>query len=241
MDVMYPVISNITVPGTSVRYFAKTVSNKSINGSETGGVMDTARFEILPNRTFTFANPRAIYSDVNGALLSGSNRFGTNKTFQIEVELSSTQSHLSPVIDMNRTSVHTIQNRIGNSGSASSGELLARGGSELARYITRKIQLQEEADVFNVFLNAHKPTGSDILLYYRALGQNSKTSIFDQPFILAAPTVGSVPFNDTGFDEVEYSIDPAGTFGVIQFKIVLVSNSSSNIPKVKDFRAICST
>ena len=46
---------------------------------------------------------------------------------------------------------------------------------------------------------------------------------------------------DTGFDEVEYSIDPAGTFGVIQFKIVLVSNSSSNIPKVKDFRAICST
>ena len=241
MDVMYPVISNITVPGTSVRYFAKTVSNKSINGSETGGIMDTARFEILPNRTFTFADPRAIYSDVNGALLSGSNRFGTNKTFQIEVELSSTQSHLSPVIDMNRTSVHTIQNRIGNSGSASSGELLARGGSELARYITRKIQLQEEADVFNVFLNAHKPTGSDILLYYRALGQNSKTSIFDQPFILAAPTVVSVPFNDTGFDEVEYSIDPAGTFGVIQFKIVLVSNSSSNIPKVKDFRAICST
>ena len=47
---------------------------------------------------------------------------------------------------MNRTSVHTIQNRIGNSGSASSGELLARGGSELARYISRKIQLQEEAD-----------------------------------------------------------------------------------------------
>ena len=241
MDVMYPVISNITVPGTSVRYFAKTVSNKSINGSETGGVMDSARFEILPNRTFTFANPRAIYSDVNGALLSGSNRFGTNKTFQIEVELSSTKSHLSPVIDMNRTSVHTIQNRIGNSGSASSGELLARGGSELARYITRKIQLQEEADVFNVFLNAHKPAGTDILLYYRALGQNSKTSIFDQPFILAAPTVGSVPFNNTGFDEVEYSIDPSGTFGVIQFKIVLVSNSSSNIPKVKDFRAICST
>ena len=68
-----------------------------------------------------------------------------------------------------------------------------------------------------------------------------RSSIFDQPFILAAPTVGSVPFNDTGFDEVEYSIDPAGTFGVIQFKIVLVSNSSSNIPKVKDFRAICST
>tara|TARA_Y100001937_G_scaffold125973_1_gene194061 strand:- start:996 stop:6428 length:5433 start_codon:yes stop_codon:yes gene_type:complete len=239
MDVMYPVISNITVPGTKVRYFVRTVSGKSINGSETGKTKDAARFEILPNRTFTFANPRCIYSDVNGEDLTASNRFGTNKSFQLEVELSSTKSHLSPVIDMDRTSVHTIQNRIGNSGSASSGELAARGGTELARYITRKIQLQEEADVFNVYLNAHKPTGTDILLYYRVLGQNSKKSIFDEPFILADST--TVPFNDTGFEEVEWSVDPAGTFGVVQFKIVMVSNSSSIIPKVKDFRAICST
>ena len=242
MDSMYPVIANIAVPGTSIRFFAQTVSNKSINGTESGGEKDDNRFEILPNRTFTFAKPRAIYSAVNGALLAGAERFGTDKTFQIECELSSTKSHLSPVIDMERTSVHTIQNRIGNSGSVT--ETTPRGGSELARYITKKIVLQEEADVANVYLNTHKPTGTDIKLFYRFVGANAKGSIFEESFVEATPTIGTVPFNDTGFDEVEYAIDPGGvnvTFGAIQFKIVLLSSNTSIVPKVKDFRAICST
>jgi hypothetical protein len=242
MDAMYPVIANLAVPGTSIRFFAQTVSSKSINGTETGGEKDDNRFEILPNRTFTFAKPRAIYSAVNGALLAGAERFDSNQTFQIECELSSTKSHLSPVIDMNRTSVHTIQNRIGNSGSVA--ETTPRGGSELARYITKKIVLQEEADVANVYLNTHKPTGTDIKLFYRFVGANAKGSIFEESFIEASPTIGTVPFNDTGFDEIEYAIDVGGediTFGAIQFKIVLLSTNTSVVPKVKDFRAICST
>ena len=245
MDVMYPAISNIELPNTSIRYFARPVTGKSINGTETPRQKD-ARFEILPNRTFTFRNPRTIYSAVNAAEIGNAHKYAGSKTFQIEAEFSSTKSHLSPVIDMDRTSVHTIQNRIGNSGSASSGELLARGGSEISRYITKKIELAEEADVANVYLNAHRPTGADVLLYYRALDTGSSGSIFDKPFILASTTLadGKVPINDTGFEEVEYAIDvngENGTFGVIQFKIVLVSASSSRIPKVKDLRAICST
>ena len=244
MDAMYPVIANLAVPGTSIRFFAQTVSTKSINGTETGGEKDNNRFEILPNRTFTFAKPRAIYSAPNStdSLLATSEKFDNNQTFQIECELSSTKSHLSPVIDMNRTSVHTIQNRIGNSGSVA--ETTPRGGSELARYITKKIVLQEEADVANVYLNTHKPTGTDIKLFYRFVGANNKGSIFEESFIEASPTIGTVPFNDTGFDEVEYEINPGGenvTFGAIQFKIVLLSTNTSVVPKVKDFRAICST
>ena len=248
MDVMYPAISNIELPNTSIRYFARAVSGKSINGTETPRTKG-ARFEILPNRTFTFKNPRTIYSAPNAGEIDNAHKFAGDKTFQIEAEFSSTKSHLSPVIDMDRTSVHAIQNRIGNSGSAASGELLARGGSEIARYITKKIELAEEADVANVYLNAHRPTGGDVLLYYRALDTGSSGSIFDEPFILATTTPetsadGKVPINDTGFEEVEYSIDVNGanaTFGVIQFKIVLVSASSSRIPRVKDLRAICST
>ena len=243
-DVMYPAISNIELPNTSIRYFARPVTGKSINGTETPRTKD-GRFEILPNRTFTFRNPRTIYSNVNAANFSdSSNKYAGNKTFQIEAEFSSTKSHLSPVIDMDRTSVHTIQNRIGNTGGAASGETAARGGTEIARYITKKIELTEEADVANVFLNAHKPTGTDILLYFRALDTGSSGSIFDKAFTLATPTTTTVPINDTGFNEVEYAIDVNGenaTYGVIQFKIVLVSTNSSRVPRVKDFRAICST
>ena len=138
MDVMYPVIQNIQIPGTSIRFHLTSKTNKSINGSETA-YSNVSEFEILPNKNFSFSSPRVIASPANETQnLSGA------KSFQIRCVMSTTDEAHSPVIDMNRTSVHTIQNRIGNSGSASSGELLARGGSELARYITRKIQLQEE-------------------------------------------------------------------------------------------------
>ena len=94
-----------------------------------------------------------------------------------------------------------------------------------------------------------KPTGTDIKLFYRFVGANAKGSIFEESFVEASPTIGTVPFNDTGFDEVEYDInvgDEDGTtskttFGAIQFKIVLLSSNTSVVPKVKDFRAICST
>ena len=77
-----------------------------------------------------------------------------------------------------------------------------------------------------------------------ALDTGSSGSIFDKAFTLATPTTTTVPINDTGFNEVEYAIDVNGenaTYGVIQFKIVLVSTNSSRVPRVKDFRAICST
>ena len=45
-----------------------------------------------------------------------------------------------------------------------------------------------------------------------------------------------------GYGEVHYTIDPTiGKFGSFAFKIVLVSTNSSNVPTVKDFRAVAAT
>ena len=240
MDVMYPVIQNLQVPGTSIRFHVKTKTNKSISGSETayGNINE---FEILPNKNLAFVSPRVIASAINETTsLAGA------KSFEIRCVLSTTDEGLSPVIDMNRTSVHTIQNIISSTGGS---ETTARGGAELCRYITKKVELNEEADTATVFLNVNRPASSNVDLYYRVLEGGDTADLNDKAFIQATPTA-TIPVNENGFSEVKYDISesvlgaltPAiGSFGTIQFKIVLRSTSTSKVPKIRDFRAICAT
>ena len=55
----------------------------------------------------------------------------------------------------------------------------------------------------------------------------------------------AIPVNENSFSEVRYDLTETllsnKSFGTIQFKIVLRSTSSSNVPKIKDLRAICAT
>tara|TARA_B100000963_G_scaffold116471_1_gene101460 strand:- start:3730 stop:9225 length:5496 start_codon:yes stop_codon:yes gene_type:complete len=235
MDVMYPVIQNIQIPGTSIRFHLTSKTNKSINGSETA-YSNISEFEILPNKNFSFSSPRVIASAANETQnLSGA------KSFQIRCVLSTSDEAHSPVIDLNRTSVHTIQNIISSNGGA---ENVASGGAELARYITKKVELNEEADSATVFLNVNRPAASNVDLYFRVLEGGSNADISDVAFTALSP-VEAIPVNENSFSEIRYDLTESilsnKSYGTIQFKIVLRSTSTSNVPKIKDFRAICAT
>ena len=238
MDLIYPVISNITLPGTSVRYFLTTYTGKSINGTETAYQAKAER-EILVNKNFTFDAPSVI-----GSAINESTSMGSAKSFKLRCVLSTTDEAISPVIDLNRASVHTVENLISSSGGS---ETTATGGAELARYITKKVELNEEADSATVFLNVLRPGASNVDLYYRTLEGGSSADINDVAFTAATPAE-SIPVNESSFSEVRYDLTESvltaaniGSFGTIQFKIVLRSTSTSNPPLIKDFRAICAT
>jgi len=231
IDVMYPVLQNLQIPGTSLRFFATIYSSQSIDGSEAAH-QPSNEFEILPNKNYVFDAPKMI-----GSSIQESNNMSGNKSLSIRCVLSTTNEALSPVIDMNRASVHTIQNIVSSNGGS---EAVTSGGAELTRYITKKVELNEEADTATIFLNASRPGSANIDLYYRTLEGGSSSNINDVAFVAASP-VESIPVNETGFSEVRYDIDPTGSFGTIQFKIVLRSTVSSTPPRIKDFRAICAT
>ena len=229
IDVMYPSIENIAVPGTTLRFYATMYSGKSLNGTETP-YQAVAEFEVLPNRNFQFNIPKLI-----GSAIEETNNMSGNKSFALRCVLSTTDEALSPVIDMNRASVHTIQNIISsNNGSETS----ATGGAELCRYITKKVELNEQADIATVFINALRPGAGDIDLYWRVTTADEDISAVDWT---EATPVNPIPANSSEFSEVRYDIDPTGSFGAVQFKIVLKSTISSSPPLVKDFRAICAT
>ena len=234
MDVMYPYIENIQVPGTSVRFYLKTRTTTSVNGTETRYALTGTGdgYEILPNRNYRYVTPQAIYSAINET--------SNVKSFQLTAVLTTDNEALSPVIDMNRLSVNTIQNRISNNGGS---ETTATGGTEVARYITKKIELAEQADIATVYINVLKPGGADVDFYWRATTGDEDITAID--WTAQLPVTGtSIPFNASNFQEVQYDVDPFGagsSFSSIQFKIVLQGGVSSTPPLVKDFRAICAT
>ena len=231
IDVMYPVLQNLQIPGTTIRFFATIYSSQSIDGSEAAH-QPSNEFEILPNKNYVFDAPKMI-----GSSIQESNNMSSNKSLSLRCVLSTTNEALSPVLDMNRASVHTIQNIVGSNGGS---EAVTSGGAELTRYITKKVELNEEADTATIFLNASRPGSANIDLYFRTLEGGSSSNINDVAFVAASP-VEEIPVNETGFSEVRYDIDPTGSFGTIQFKIVLRSTVSSTPPRIKDFRAICAT
>ncbi len=244
MDLLYPVIQNMQVPGTSARFFLKTRTSKSIDGSEVGyseTTSGTDGYEILPNRNFYFPVPQAIFSSKNEEL-----NLSSAKSFELTCVMTSTNDALSPVIDMNRLSANTIQNIVTSNDGSLNGVSLpetdASGGAEISKYITKKIELAEQADIATVFVNILKPGGSEVELYWRAV--NGDTDINTVSFTQQLPVGGTIPFNASTFQEVQFDVDPFGlnaSFSAIQFKLVLKGENSAQPPLVKDFRAICAT
>ena len=257
-NTLYPFIQNIQVPGTAISWFLTGKGGCSQDGSETP-YQTIAETRVLANNNNTFTKPWVIASADNETYkLSG------NKSFEMRcVMTNGGNANLSPVIDVNRASAICIQNRINNSSAATNTSLysgmsgnyeyvadtVAKNSTSMSKYVTKKVELAEEAAVVDVYLNANRPDGSSIDLYYKVLGGGSDLVFDDQPWVLADNSAAEttvepsiIPYeNSNKYSEVHYSIDPAGgNFGSFAFKIVLRSTNSSNIPSVKDFRVIAS-
>ena len=238
-------VEHLKFPNTDVRFFATIM--KSGTAGQSGSYAAGTEFEILPGKNVIFDTPRVIAHTAQETSSLGSG----NKSFVLRCRMTSTKSHLSPVIDLNRCSVVNVQNRISNTNSNEGS--VATGGDAVARYITKRVDLTDEADVIKAFLSVNLPTAGSVRLYYRVLqgdgtvrvGGVDYNELNDVPFTEASP-VDAITFNDNPgiFAEAEYDIDPLGanvSFGTMQFKIVLNSTNSSRVPLLKDFRAIAAT
>jgi hypothetical protein len=245
MDVMNLYAEHLKFPDTDIRFFA-TIMNSTTAG-QGGSYSAGTEFEVLPGKNVIFASPRTIAHSAQETATLGSG----GKSFVLRCRMTSTKSHLSPVIDMNRFSVVSVQNRISNTNSNEG--TVARGGDAVSKYITKKVDLKDEADIIKAYLSVNLPTAGSVRLYWRVLQGDGTvrvnnvdyTEMNDVPWTEASP-IDPITFNDnpSEFAEAEYSIDPLGanvSFGAMQFKVVLNSTNSSRVPLLKDFRAIAAT
>ena len=250
-NLLIPQIQTLEVPGTGIGLSMEGQSGKTVDGTESAYVKQ-AIGGILANSNNEFNAPLTIASTINETNQTTDSSAG-NKSLVVTATLNGT-STLSPVIDLNRCSVTTVANRLNDAttnssayNSAANGrtyvaDTVSSGTSNANRYVTKRVDLNNEADVLDVFINANKPSGANIDLFFKVLEAGSDADFGSLAWTLAPPD-SAIITNDSGsYNEVHYTIDPTiGKFGSFAFKIVLRSSNSSNVPTVRDFRAVAAT
>jgi hypothetical protein len=141
------------------------------------------------------------------------------------------------------------------------GEDQSSGGNGNARYITRAITLADgfASGDLNIFLQAIRPQGTDILVYYKVLGAADPQPITNVSWQLMTKVNDifspdqQTPINlsyNTGFNSVGVPIGSVnyvqngitypigGTFQTFQIKIVLTANDPTVPPEVQNMRGI---
>jgi hypothetical protein len=177
------------------------------------------------------------YSNLNSHILKsiGQTTFAGPRAI-VKSTLSTVDSALSPVIDIDGSSLLTITNILNNVSTDEDG---LGPGQSVARYITRKVDLNDPADLLNIYISTNRPTADSNIKVYVKLGFDTSTPFDLVPWVELNPTTPvSINSDATVYSESEYVINPNDDFISFQVKIVMLSNNIFDIPTIRDFRAI---
>jgi len=110
-DVLQLQIGNVIHPGTTLSSTLRTTTGKSIHGSETPFSLQGASSAepVVIGDNLYFDNPRMVASDINQT-----NQPVGAKSLVVNLTVSSTNTKLSPVIDLKRINAFAISNRLNN-------------------------------------------------------------------------------------------------------------------------------
>ena len=171
----------------------------------------------------------------------------TNKgDLQFRTVLTTLDQNITPVIDLNRLSSVLVQNVVNNDAT---GETSAIGGNAVARYITRRVKLNPgfEARDLKVYFNLNRPSGTSVKVYYKVAAP-SDTFFGDNEYVeMVLESSGT--YSETGYPEQRYktpftvsdvssAFADGQRFDTFAIKIVMLSETTSKVPKIRDLRVI---
>ena len=238
-------IQTMTVPGTNIDYFVRTTTGRSVHGSETefSLISNANKLAVVHNDNLFFTAPRMVASEINetNETITG------GKSFYTILELSTTNTKLSPVLDTQRMSVFTIQNRLNSPTSSNTPSFVddtaSTGTSSAAVYCTKPVLLENNSKALDIRLTANIRATSEVEMYFRTSGSDQDVQLSDvawTPFNTdGSPDVSIVPSeDDTTFKEYKFSQANINEFTSFQLKIVMKGTNSSYPPIIRDMRGI---
>ena len=167
------------------------------------------------------------------------------KSFYTILQLTTTNTKLSPVLDTQRMSAFTIQNRLNNPTSSNTPSFVAdtvkTGTSSSAVYLTKPIILENNSKALDIRLTANIRSTSEVEMYYRVATDGDKLDQLSwTPFNTdGSPDTTITPAeDDTTFKEYKYSASDINDFTSFQLKIVMKGSNSSYPPVLRDMRGI---
>jgi hypothetical protein len=237
-------LGTLTVPGTSLFYNLRTTTGKSIHGTESEFSLNstTNTINVIPGDNIYFTSPQMVASSINET-----NEMTGSKSLFLNVILRSTNSKLSPVVDVARTSLVAIQNRLNNPTIANTPNFVSdtspTGTSSAAVYLTRPVILENASTALDVRLTQNVRSSSSIRVFYRVTSSSEVRSINDLSWLPfntdgAEDTTVTPAENFSTFKEYKYSDTGINEFTAFQIKIVMKGSISSYPPIIRDLRGI---
>jgi hypothetical protein len=158
----FNIIEELKLPEASTEY---TMTVRGDDASTGGGVNETLAYPISPNETF--------YSDIQVEHDSDSGSSGSYlDTLKLESVLSTTDSKISPLIDLDRISLVSFDNLVN---ASTEFEHITDEGQSLSRYISKRIKLDALADGVNIIFDLMKPDEStDVKVYVKIRGPRTE-------------------------------------------------------------------
>ncbi len=219
-------------------------TGKSLAGAETPYLEDTILTSLSNKEANYFSRPKVIANSTKETAL------GTS-TAKMYVDMTTENSYVSPVLDLQRASLALIHNRIDNQAETSASgfnvpidyidETDPNQGSHLSKHITKPVTLVNDAVGLKVLIGANRPSTSSFDVYYKTLSDDQ--DINDVSWVLAEKE-SNVPSDENRniFRDYRYLIGGQGgglnAFNTFQIKIVFKSSNSSKVPTIKDLRII---
>jgi hypothetical protein len=213
IDELIPNIASIIPNGTRVTATVAQTSGASYGGNRNNPLYNSSYSAVAPKQVFI--------NDLNlndkPTLVSSAG----DMTFNIT--LSTTDQRVSPLIDLQRVSVMTLENVIDI--------------NDAAQHITTPVILDESAVGLKVLFSAHRPSTATFDLYIKTATDESSLEVAD--WVLADIDI-EVPSDESRdvFREYTYTVDNLDQYTIFQTKLVMKSTNSSKVPIVSDFRAI---
>ncbi|MCX8008144.1 MAG: DUF4815 domain-containing protein, partial [Patescibacteria group bacterium] len=163
------------------------------------------------------------------------------ESFRLKISGRVKNKNVSPVINLNRNYIVGVENIINYPSSIS--ETNSTGGNCQARYITKRMVLEDSASYLKVYFDLYRPLGTDVKVYYRTLTENDQTPIDNKNWeeLNSVSNLNNVYSNSVkDFFETAWvpSQNNLNSFIELQIKIVMLSNNTSVIPRIKRLRVL---
>ena len=246
-SLIYPSTQMLAPRNTFVAGSIKATTGKSFAGTETAFQKQSEFQTIKFNENNQALEPYIIAFDSAETAELGAGV----KSLDMQIKMNSEDSDISPMIDLQRTSVSLIDNIIDKQDSSSTSgfnvplsyvdETAATDGSAAAKHLTKIVTLEDDAVGLKILLTANRPSGTDFQLYFRT-GTGDEV-ITEKTFTLQAPET-TLPTDESiaVFREYRYLIGGQNgalpAFTKFQVKIVFRSTNSAKIPRIRDLRII---
>lgn len=216
----------------------------------------------LSNSSITVTNSSRNWFNANGLTISISGGGGSGANAYVSnTEINSNTNMLANVVVDVSGSGYTGTPTVTISGNASitatlsvSGEDQPSGGPANARYITRKVTLADGMDAgdFRVHFAAYKPSAAQIDVYYKILSADDPDTFDSKSYKLMTAIKGYNAVSLNSEDMVEFVFAPGSnniaddrvqygsftSFKYFAIKIVMSTNDTTRVPRIRDFRVI---